>query len=111
MSPVSWSDIFTLLLRGDRIMELRHQEARALPELRAWGKLHRKWRKLLPWSVARSPTTPCWKNLVAEVWALSIRPKTRALAGMWHLSFFLNISPEALKRSRDSVARRARPPP
>src|SRR5713226_9191560 len=24
MSPVSWGDIFTLLLRGDRIMELRH---------------------------------------------------------------------------------------
>src|SRR6266481_6910883 len=25
MSPVSWGDIFTLLLRGDRIMELRHR--------------------------------------------------------------------------------------
>jgi len=24
MSPVSWGDIFTLLLRGDRIMELKH---------------------------------------------------------------------------------------
>src|SRR5437016_8925540 len=24
MSPVSWGDIFTLPLRGDRIMELRH---------------------------------------------------------------------------------------
>src|SRR5258705_7875340 len=27
MSPVSWSDIFTLLLRGDRIMELRQGRA------------------------------------------------------------------------------------
>jgi hypothetical protein len=26
MSPVSWGDIFTLLLRGDRIMELRQDE-------------------------------------------------------------------------------------
>src|SRR5579863_9182868 len=25
MSPVSWGDIFTLPLRGDRIMELRHE--------------------------------------------------------------------------------------
>src|ERR1700745_1599614 len=26
MSPVSWGDIFTLPLRGDRIMELRQEE-------------------------------------------------------------------------------------
>src|SRR5215469_615897 len=25
MSPVSWGDIFTLLFRGDKIMELRHR--------------------------------------------------------------------------------------
>src|SRR5712692_220569 len=30
MSPVSWGDIFTLLLRGDRIMELRHSFGCAL---------------------------------------------------------------------------------
>jgi mono/diheme cytochrome c family protein len=28
MSPVSWGDIFTLSLRGDRIMELRHSAIR-----------------------------------------------------------------------------------
>src|SRR5882672_1563184 len=30
MSPVSWGDIFTLPLRGDRIMELRHGAAAGL---------------------------------------------------------------------------------
>src|SRR5712664_1648386 len=30
MSPVSWGDIFTLPLRGDRIMELRHLRPLAL---------------------------------------------------------------------------------
>src|SRR5450432_4853356 len=31
MSPVSWGDIFTLPLRGDRIMELRHYRLTPLP--------------------------------------------------------------------------------
>src|SRR5579863_6274201 len=30
MSPVSWGDIFTLPLRGDKIMELRHNAASRL---------------------------------------------------------------------------------
>src|SRR6266404_1966821 len=33
MSPVSWSDIFTLLLRGDRIMELRQAAFQRLADL------------------------------------------------------------------------------
>src|SRR5713101_898384 len=36
MSPVSWGDIFTLLSRGDRIMELRHTRTAALTNSRAY---------------------------------------------------------------------------
>src|SRR5260370_13192711 len=35
MSPVSWCHIFTLPLRGDRIMELRHPSPRSWPILSA----------------------------------------------------------------------------
>src|SRR5712692_7618235 len=39
MSPVSWGDIFTLLLRGDRIMELRQEPGLVYPRLRSYVTL------------------------------------------------------------------------
>ena len=39
MSPVAWGDIFTLLFRGDRIMELKHSRTRLYTRTIVRGKL------------------------------------------------------------------------
>jgi len=55
---------------------------RRLPVRKGWSKLRGQWRILPQSSDVPSPITPSWKNLAAEAWASSIKPRTRGLAGM-----------------------------
>src|SRR6266481_5684556 len=57
MSHVSWGDIFTLLLRGDRIMELRHNSASDWTRALASSRLCAASTKHSSPSSSTSPTT------------------------------------------------------
>src|SRR6266568_3242423 len=73
MSPVSWGDIFTLLLGGDRIMELRQVRERALRRF-ARRMYHRGRFHQVRWNMKRIAllfiaTLGCANAAAAQDWA------------------------------------------